>query len=291
MLPNSSAALDASYLHSLASTYGVLPLGGVSLNYDTGHRELVVTGGGLVRVFNDSGMEVFTFGEDPGIGGVLSAVPIDDGGLMVLSSLEGKLSLLRCNFRGEPVGRVELKDVPEAFSNLSPTALRYVNGKLYLADSAQMKVLVADGEGKVVAAHDVAKLLGLEAQRADTGFRGFNVDGSGNLLVTVQPLFSAYVISPAGEVKAFGIRGSGPGKFNVVGGIARDPAGNIYVADILRSAVIVFDPSLKFVREFGYRGRAASNLAAPDELALGDGKLYVANNGRRGVSVFKVGQQ
>ena len=130
----------------------------------------------------------------------------------------------------------------------------------------------------------------MENEKADTGVRGFNVDSDGNLLVTIQALFRAWVVTPQGEVRSFGARGSTPGKFNIIGGITRDEAGNIYVADILRSVVMVFAPDFRFIREFGYRGRSANSLAAPDELTIGNGRLYVANNARRGVSVFKVTQ-
>ena len=56
-------------------------------------------------------------------------------------------------------------------------------------------------------------------------------------------LFSAFRLSPGGEVAQFGRPGSGPGKFGVVAGIAADEAGYIYVADRLRSVVLVFDAS------------------------------------------------
>lgn len=275
------------FLHSLASSSGVLPLSGVSLAWEPSHRELYVSGNGLVRVFNEAGMQVFEFGEDPAVGGILSAVPLPGGDLITLSFLEGQLALLRVNFRGEPLGRVAL-EIPEALAGFTPTVLRHAGGKLYLADTGMMQVLVADPQGAFLTSYDLGQLLSLGAERADNGLRGFNVDAAGNLLVTIQPLFAAYVISPDRTVRTFGTRGSTPGKFNVVGGITRDEGGRFYVADILRSVVMVFGADLRFVREFGYRGNARGNLAGPDELALGEGRLFVANNARRGVSVFKV---
>lgn len=280
-------ATELVFLHSLASSSGVLPMSGVSLAWEPSHRELYVSGNGLVRVFNEAGMQVFEFGEDPAVGGILSAVPLPGGDLIALSFLEGKLALLRVNFRGEPLGRVAL-ELPEALTGFTPTVLRYVGGKLYLADTGMMQVLVADPQGAFITSYDLGALLSLGTERADNGLRGFNVDSAGNLLVTIQPLFAAYVISPDRTVRTFGTRGSTPGKFNVVGGITRDEGGHFYVADILRSVVMVFGADFKFVREFGYRGNGRGNLAGPDELALGEGRLFVANNARRGVSVFKV---
>ena len=280
-------ATELVFLHSLASSSGVLPMSGVSLAFEPSHQELYVSGNGLVRVFNQAGMQVFEFGEDPAVGGILAAVPLENGDLIALSFLEGKLGLLRVNFRGEPLGRVAL-EVPETLTGFIPTVLRQHDGKLYLADSGMMQVLVVEPSGAFVDTYDLGALLQVGNERGDHGLRGFNVDFAGNLLVTIQPLFAAYVISPERTVRTFGTRGSTPGKFNVVGGITRDALGNFYVADILRSVVMVFGPDFKFVREFGYRGSGRGNLAGPDELALGDGRLFVANNARRGVSVFKV---
>jgi hypothetical protein len=96
-------------------------------------------------------------------------------------------------------------------------------------------------------------------------------------------------MSPAGEIRGFGQKGSAPGKFNIVGGITRDDAGNFYVADLLKSAILVFDPELRFVKEFGYRGSAPGSLAAPEEIVAAGEKLFVSNRGRKGVSVFRVG--
>ena len=289
--PDPVHAVSVSYLHSLSSPSGVLPLDAVTLTYDREHRELFVVDGPVVRIFNESGMETYSFGDDPELGGIRSLVALDDGDLLALSYVDGKPTLLRCNFRGELLERIEPRGVPADFSKDLPGSLRYANGKIYLASHGTMRVVVLETSGAFVAGYDLAKLIGEESKRDDLGFRGFNVDKDGNLLFTIQPLFQAFVVSPEGNVRAFGVKGSAPVKFNVVSGIARDDDGNFYVADILKSAVIVFDKDFRFLREFGYRGRGPQNLAAPEDLVAGGGKLYVAQHARRGVSVFKVVQQ
>ena len=118
---------------------------------------------------------------------------------------------------------------------------------------------------------------------------GFTVDGQGNMFFTVPVLFSAFRLSPEGELREFGRSGSGPGKFGVVAGIAVDELGYIYVADRLRSVVLVFDPSFGFQTEFGYRGDRPSSLMVPDDLAIDrKGNVYVGQAANRGVSVFRV---
>src|SRR6185503_10591293 len=101
--------------------------------------------------------------------------------------------------------------------------------------------------------------------------------------------FRAYAVSPEGEVTSFGKVGGAPGQFGVVSGIARDDQGRVFVADKLRSVVMVFDKSLRFVTEFGFLGLGADNLVRPDQLVLGEGgKLYVTQLYNRGVAVFSL---
>jgi len=96
------------------------------------------------------------------------------------------------------------------------------------------------------------------------------------------------VLSPDGTLRSFGIKGSAPGKFNVISGIAVDEKGYYYVTDILKSAVLVFDKDFRWLKEFGYRGNRPGSLASPVDVAAGGGKIYVSQYARRGVSVFKI---
>jgi hypothetical protein len=51
--------------------------------------------------------------------------------------------------------------------------------------------------------------------------------------------------------------------------------------------VLVFDPSLRFVLEFGYRGDGPSNLIAPFDLGVGNGKVFVSQARNRGVKAYQ----
>lgn len=281
-------SFQSTYLHSLSTSFGPLPFSAAGLSYDPEHRELYVHGDGPVRVFNESGMEVFAFGDSAEFGVVLGIGALDDGNLLALAYRRGGIALVRCTFRGEFLEEIVPRNVP-ALGPFNPSVMRFAGGKIYLADMAQMTVRVLDAGGAYLTSYDLAERIGEAESRAQLGVRGFAVDPAGNLLFTIQPRFSAYVMTPAGEVERFGKKGSAPGKFNVVGGITRDGAGNTYVADVLKSAILVFDPELNFVKEFGYRGSHPGNLAAPEEIVAAGDKLYVSNRGRRGVSVFRVG--
>lgn len=281
-----AAALEARYAFNLATPAGPLRSSGLRVSYDARSKELFVVDGSTVRVFGESGMETFAFGADAALGPIRDVAALEGGDLVVLGYAAGT-SLLRCNFRGELVARM-VPHIPAELAGFSPAFVRVSGDRIYLADPRQMTVVVLDLAGAFVRSYDLAALLQVEDKRDQTGFRGFGVDYSGNLLFTIQPLFAAMVVSPEGEVRSFGRKGSGPGKFGVVGPIAGDEQGNFYVGDVLRSVVLVFDPALRFVREFGYRGKAPGNLVVPADVAAGNGKVFVSQYASRGVSVFDV---
>jgi hypothetical protein len=288
-MPVSDRKLEVQYLYSLASTAGVIPFSDVKLAYDETHRELWVTTSGRARVFNAAGMELYSFGGDPELGSAADVAALPGGDLVVLSYVENGWRLVRCNFRGEPQGAFELSGVPAGFfDDAIPTTLVVRGGKLYVASKIGMKALVADLEGRTLAARDFAVETDSAASRADLALGGFGVDRDGNMLFTVRSTFTAYVAPPEGKLVAFGQKGSAPGKFQVLGDIARDDDGFTYVVDVLKCAVIVFDAELRFVKEFGYRGLRPHNLVAPEELVVSGGRVFVSQRAKRGVSVFKV---
>lgn len=287
--PGLEHPFKADYAFSLSTNFGVIPFNDVSLTWDSVHKELFAIGDGVVRVFNMAGMEIFTFGDDPEVGAISAVAPLEGGDLIVISYRNGERQLVRCTFRGEFIEQLKVRGVPPDFDGAIRGVMRYRDGRLYMADLGGMRIAVLDTTGQFITGFDVAELLEAKDKREALGLRGFNVDKDGNILFTIQPMFQAYVLTLAGKLSAFGVKGGAPGKFNVVAGIARDDAGYIYVSDILKSAVLVFDPNFVWLKEFGYRTRAASGLSAPDDMVAGGGLLFVVNHARRGVSVFRVG--
>lgn len=286
--PQPAQAFAVAYLYSLSTLNGFVPFSGANLTYDDLSHELFVYSNGRVRIFNDSGMEIFSMGDTPEVGALVSVAGMENGDLLALSFAEGKPALLRCNFRGELIARFEPSGVPAEHAGFAASVMRYRNGRVYLADLGGMRIMVTGADGRFEKLFDVAAMLDLAEKRDQTGFKGFNIDPAGAMLFTVQPLFRAYVLTLDGKLTGFGQRGSSPGKFNVVAGIAADERGNYYVTDILKSVVIVFDKGFRFVKEFGYRGGGPGNLIAPVDVAVGGGKVFVSQHARRGVSVFQV---
>jgi hypothetical protein len=282
------SAVQSSFLYAIDDGAGRRSTGWGALTWEARHSELFLVANGVVDVFNDSGLATYSFGDDVSLGTPIAVAALEDGELFVLATRDLVTALVRCNFRGEPQELVQVRELPASFADFTPNAIATAGGKLYLADKSSMKVLVVERDGRVVQAFELAKLVGLGPKNpAEAMMRGFNVDRDGNILFTVASVFSACVLSPDGKLRAFGQKGSSPGKFNVVSGIAADEEGRLYLTDSLRAVVMVFDPAFQFLGEFGYRGPDPDNLVSPFNLAVGNGRVYVTQS-RGPVKAFAV---
>jgi len=295
--PASAAAEPARYLWNLATETGPIKTSGSTLAFDGFGREILVAGGNSVRIFQPNGMEDFTFSAVGMLEQVVGAgVLAENGDIAILGVDAGRWALVRVSFRGEKLGAIVPRNVPAEFAaEFAPNLLKTRDGRLYLADTMNLRALVLEQDGTVVRALDFAKLLGIDAgKRQDTQLSGFGVDVDGGLLFTIAVKFRAYVVSPAGELREWGTAGGAPGFFNVVSGIAADER-CYYVADQLKSAIIAFDrTTFDFIDEFGYRRpQAMGGLVQPTDVVAGNGKVFVSQNANRGVSVFAapVGEQ
>lgn len=256
------------------------------LSYDRLHEELYAANSSTVVVYK-KGFEIFRFTVGNEIGGVTGVAVFSNGEFLVLSPMGG---LFRCNYRGKLIRPVPLIGVPDTVGGFQASALQIVGGKVYLLDKAACRLMVVTEDGRFVSFRDLLPLIAKKKDKRSSGadINGFSVDEQGNVLFTVPTLFTAYVLSPKGELKSFGTRGSREGQFGVVGGIARDERGIIYVTDLLRCVVMLFDSEFQFLAEVGGRGDEPGDLIAPSFLAVGGGWVFVSQGGDRGISAFRV---
>ncbi len=282
-----------TFLYNLADFDGPVPADWANVFVDPSHHEIYVTSVSTrtVRIFNEYGMQVHSFGEDEQFGAIRDGAVHPNGDIFLLSMHKRTATVVRCDYRGEPLETIAIDDLPEDFADLSLDRMAYRAGLLYLADRQHMKVVVVDEAGKFRRGIDLAKLMEMSEERGaddDSGITGFSVDRAGNIYFTVQSNFAAYRLDANGRLDGFGKPGSSPGKFGVVGGVVSDDRGNILVADILRSVVGVFGEDFRFKSEFGYRGRRPENLVAPKEIAFDRDRVFVSQRGGRGISVFQM---
>jgi len=289
---NVMAGIETSFLYRLSNFSGPIPYNWANVAVDKERNEIYVLDRQErdITLFNDSGMEFYRFGDDGSLGTAVDAAVDKDGNILVLSTSWPKVLVAKYNFRGEPIGQLALKDFPSDFSVFSPDRMVYREGLLYLLDSSRLRLAVTDANGLFQNGYDLGSLAGIkEKERDGTDIGGFSVDSAGNILFTIPIKFAAFILFPDGEIMSFGKPGGAPGKFNNVGGIVADDQGYYYVADKLKSAILVFDKDLQFQLEFGYRGFSPESLNGPKDLALdSEGRLYVSQLGNRGISVFQI---
>ena len=282
------------FLYSLSSFTGTIPYMWSRVVADKKRNEIYVLYQNTLRIFNESGMEIYRFGDDLDLGHVVDIVVDEKGDIFLLAYKQsgGELTgeIIHCNFRGEPKSKIDLKNIPNEFSKFFPNRMVYQEGNFYLASLMDLKVVIADHDGNYKNGYDLFPLLELEEKdRGNVEILGFSVDRDGNMLFTIPVLFKACILSPDGKLNWFGKPGSAPGRFNVIAGIARDSKGNYLVVDKLKCAVMVFDRSFKFITQFSERGYKPGYLIAPDDIAIDNAdRIYVTQAARRGVSVFRL---
>ncbi len=281
--------ISASYLYTLSNFSGILPVSWVDISVDEARNEVYVLPGQAIKIFNENGMEVYSFNEAGDVAGVTDVAVDDEGNIILLSS--ASKGIVRCNYRGEPSSQIVLKNLPPEFSGFFPNRVFFRKGSFYFASLSSMQVVVTDRTGLFRDGYDIAALIKLNpAERKDADIVGFSVDKDGNILFTLPAMAKAYVLSPDKQERSFGAVGSTPGKFGVAAGITADASGKfILVADTLRCVVMIFDKEFRFQTEFGFRGLRPENLVGPMGLAIDSkNKLYVAQLRNRGVSVYQL---
>ncbi len=293
--PGYAQGITLAFQYKLSDFSGTLPLDSVKIFADRSNHEIYVTGtDNTVRIFNETGMELYRINDDGSLGTVYDTVVDQRGDILILSytysHMKRKYSVIRCNYRGDRVADIEFKNFPPDFpATFFPSALEYQAGHLYLVDKNAMRVVVTDEAGVFEQNIDLISRMGLEEnKRYDVDMSGFAVDKEGNILFTVPVLFKVFRLSTDGTLAAFGERGGSPGKFNIVAGIAVDDNGYYYISDQLKSAILIFDPGFHFLTQVGQRGGRDEDLIGPTDLTILDNKLYITQTARRGVSVFSI---
>jgi hypothetical protein len=291
------SSVKGVYLHDLATFTGTIPYSWPRVHVDTRQGEIYVVNQNLVQIFEGNGMEIYQFGDSLNLGSLADLVVESDGNILLLSHRwsEAKLrvdyEILRCNYRGEPISKVELRNLPARFSEFVPNRMVLQGENLYLANLSTMMVVVTDTNGLFRDGHDILPLLELHEQdREGAMMVGFSVDRESRILFSVPPLFRVYRFTPATrEIAYFGKAGGAPGAFNVIAGVTTDSRGNILVVDRLKSAVLAFDKGFNFVGQFGSRGYKPGQFIVPNDIVFdAQDRVYITQAGKRGVSVFRL---
>ena len=283
---------ETSYVYNLANFNGLILAQWVNIFVDKERTETYIVDPILrdIKIFDRNGMEIYVFGDDGSLGYITDLTVDHDGNIIIITNMDKEIKIIRCNYRGEPIGTIELKNLPPELSHFMPDRIVYREGKLYMAETHSLSIAVAALNGQFEKGYDIAPMIKVaDNKRDENEMTGFYVDRDGNMLFTISVQFQAYRLSPDGTIESFGKGGSGPGTFGINAGIASDNKGYIYVSDKLRCVVLVFNNDLTFLREFGYRGNQPSNLVVPNDIDTdNNGNVYVSQGALRGISVYKM---
>ena len=290
----SALEYKAGFLYTLSDFSGTKPFSSARINQDYARNEIYAMAGESVSIFNSSGMEIYRFDYDANIG-IISDVAVMSNGQLAMLATKGPLTqLVRCNFRAEPLGVIKLSGVPPELVDFLPNRVYSRDGKLYLVSFATMRIVIVDEEGQFIKGHDLAKELGMnEKERDESGLGGFAIDQEGSFFFSIPASARVYKFPAQGEHRVFGRRGSAPGRFGVVTGIAIDKLGNILVVDKLRCVVMIFEPkNFGLIKEFGNRGTKPGNLIGPDDILIdSQNRAYVSALRKQGISVYQLSQE
>ncbi len=292
--PAMAGPAEISYLYDLADFTGRIPYSDARVVVDAFRSEVYTVYGNEIRVFNNAGMEIYRFDVDVE-DGRLTDLGIESSGdilMLVYASGSGEgarqWSLIRADFRGRPTAEIALDRSGDAAGFL-PNRLLLRSGRIWLVSQGQMRAACYLPDGTLERLLDLAELAALpEEDRANAEISGLDVGSDGTVVFAVPEQFRVHAIEPGGGVRSFGKSGSAAGAFGVLGDVALDGEGNIFLSDRQRSVVMVFNREFRFLRE---EGRIAHRewLARPGALALDPaGRLYVSQVRNRGVAVFAI---
>jgi len=287
--------LRVTFGHELADFNGPVAFGDAPMALDSASGEVLVAQGRDVKVFNEFGMQVFRLRSPYSLATVLDLAVEPDGQVITLArDLDApgdhpRIAVSRHDFRGVPLGEIEITGAPPPFDALLPNRVFCRENRLIFANTNQLLAIATRRDGTFERGYDLGRILEIEDDRRDAvEVTGLDVDRAGNLLLTCAVMFRAFEISPEGKLTAsWGQSGSARGTFGVVSGITRDAAGRTYVADKNRGVVMVFDREYGLLTEFYGEGRRY--LGLPSRLLVDSaGRLYVTQIGSRGVWVLDI---
>ncbi|WP_243371568.1 hypothetical protein [Geotalea sp. SG265] len=294
LLLSGIAEAKLDYLYNLSNFNGAIASSWVNFGIDRQQKEIYVINPAdqSVDVFNNTGLVVHSFGDEGQYGSIRGLALDESGSIYLLSNSINQYKVFIADFRGELNGVLKLEGLSPLFTeDFRPDRIFCQKGHLYLVDTQRFKLLVTDLRGHFEDGFEFASIIGVNAKkRSDYDIRGLTMDEDGTMIFTIPVQSLVYLITPDKKLNTFGRRGSSPGKFNVVGGVAVDDKGFLYVADTLRCVIMVFNRNddFKFLGEYGYRGFDPGNLIAPMEIAVAGDLLYVSQSASRGVSVYRI---
>ena len=181
-----SAEVKSTFLYNLANFYGKIPYSDVRIRVDRVRDEVYVVDRGIVRVFNETGMEMFWFGDDPELTAIYDLAVDEKGDLFLLSydfsnPWDPKYCVDPVQLpRRRPKRNSRSRDSPRNSPGSSPITCFTGTDKFFFLSSSEMRVVVTDRKGVFLKGYNLADILEIpEKDRPNTEIFGFSLDPRG----------------------------------------------------------------------------------------------------------------
>jgi sugar lactone lactonase YvrE len=265
-----------------------------ALCFDPEAHELIVadTKSAVIGIFDEDGVPLFAFGghsvlSDP------KQVQVDrDGTIYVLDSESTSIKVF--SYRGEPrppllLGHPALGESPARIVHASAFAVDR-RGELYIVDGQSPEVLVYDRhEGLKRVLQSAPGAATLESPCA------LSVAVDGRIAVLDAKGRPVQILDADGHLLvAFGKRDLGIENFTSPVSVRFDDQGLLYVVDMLRHEVKVFDGTGRILHQFGgwfspaTRGHGPGEMLYPSDVAIAPGgRVFVAERFGARVQLFE----
>ena len=205
-------------------------------------------------------------------------IQIDAEGNLIV--LDGRRNLLlRLSAKGEPLGKVELKGLPEGSEPPVVAAFKVRGGTFYLLDGAGKAVLVADAAG------NVTRRIPLPAGKGP--FTDVAVDAGGTIFA-VDPTKAA-LWAAGKDAKEFSPLNEAMREIaSFPSQLATDGQGNLFVVDRNGGSLIQLGPDGAYqARHLGF-GWSDGQLQYPIQICVAADYMAVADRGNHRLQVFQV---
>jgi hypothetical protein len=252
---------------------------GVTADLWTGETFVCDTRGNRILIFAPDGYYRYQIP-----GGILFSAPRDlavdaHGFLVVVANHQGKRSLLELDFDGRFVDVIQLSGLPEAAlePNVSSVALSPSGDRLYVLDIANLVLWMADRDGTIHGAVEMAKDLS-DDQRRDLILGKVDVYGD-RLLIPFSSHGHVYLFDLDGNpLGSFGRYGTAGCRLAFPVAAALDVNDDLIIVDRQRMKLVRWDPEENVCLGEHYGpGTGQGYLYYPLDLALDrEGRVYVS---------------
>jgi sugar lactone lactonase YvrE len=283
-------AVDALFGHLIDGRYKS-PTG---VFYEPSAGELYVADSknGLIGIYDDHCTPLFAFGREPLLGEPKDVAAAADGTIFVLDAADSRVHAF--SYRGEPRGELvfeypALDGEPAGLVSVTAMALD-AEGRWFVADSALPQVVAYEP--------DLGFRFAIRTARAGAQFQMISdvaVSPDGLIAVTDLAATPVQVFDAEGRfLSGFGKRDIGVENFTSSNACGFDGEGYLFVVDMLRHNVKIFEPSGAFRGFFGgwfspeTRGMTPGEMRYPTGIAFApDGRIFVAERFGHRVQVFR----